>query len=92
MERPPIGVMPEIIWKQNRIISLNQAIKRRLKGNTTIPESWIIERNKLIKDLANNSVTVWHERFSAKDILELINNHIRISEQDFQAQYMQSPE
>lgn len=88
MEKPPIGVMPEGIWKENRIKMLNQAIGRRLKSNTTIPKKWINERNKLIKDLANNSVTVWSERFSALDIAELINSHKRMSEQDFQKQYM----
>lgn len=92
MEKPTIGVMPEGIWKENRIKTLNQAIGRRLKANTTIPKRWINERNKLIKDLANNSATVWSETLTALDIAELMNSHKRMSEQDFQKQYMQSPE
>jgi hypothetical protein len=51
MKKPPLGIEPEYIWKGRRVFDLEDAIQRRIGKNFEIPKEWIIERNKLIKEL-----------------------------------------
>ena len=45
--KPPIGIVPEILWKQDRWIDLGQAILRRIEASLPIPADWVEEYNRL---------------------------------------------
>lgn len=49
----PIGIMPETIWKVQRFQELKAVIERYLLDDLPIYESWVIEYNKLHKELNN---------------------------------------
>lgn len=53
MGKPSLGVIPEKIWKEQRIEALIRAIQLRLKQSTShpVPSEWIEELNKLRRDL-----------------------------------------
>ena len=50
-EKHPIGIMPETIWKINRIQDLKEGIDRFFNAGIVIPQEWIKEYNKLIKEV-----------------------------------------
>ncbi|MGJ1352370.1 hypothetical protein ACR79P_08385 [Sphingobacterium spiritivorum] len=51
VEKPPIGVVPDYIWKEQRIKELSAAIARFLESSYfIISESWIKEYNSLIQE------------------------------------------
>jgi len=52
-EKPPIGIMPEQIWKENRLTDLRKAISRYISGCYVVPIEWITEYNKLIEEALN---------------------------------------
>ena len=54
-QRPPIGIEPIFVHEENRLISIRDAIVRRLNVNNEmssqlyhIPLEWIIEYNELL--------------------------------------------
>lgn len=51
MKKPPIGIIPEIIWKEQRIQDIDAAINRYQEAGLAINTKWIYERNKLIYDI-----------------------------------------
>lgn len=51
LEKPTLGVIPEKIWKENRLKDLNEAIIKRTNSFGEIPQEWITERNKLACEL-----------------------------------------
>jgi hypothetical protein len=51
MMKPPIGIVPEIIWKQDRFIELGQAIQRRIEHTLKIPAEWVEEYNRLDEEV-----------------------------------------
>lgn len=46
-EKPPLGVIPEWLHKQNRLESLNDAIDRYKEDGRDIPYEWLQEREKI---------------------------------------------
>lgn len=49
-DRPPIGIMPEYIWKQQRYLALWETVKRYHEaGYSPMPE-WLDEMHRLAKD------------------------------------------
>lgn len=55
MNKPPLGVMPEQIWKAERIETIRRAICKRVETTgQIIPIEWIVESNKLIAELYGN--------------------------------------
>ncbi|QIG62594.1 hypothetical protein [Sporosarcina phage Lietuvens] len=48
--RPPVGVVPERIWKAERRRDLSAAIMRYLHADYPIPDGWIEEYNDLVKE------------------------------------------
>lgn len=46
--KPKIGIMPEWLWKEQRLQALTETIERYLDSNQSIPTEWIEERNSLI--------------------------------------------
>ena len=51
IEKPPLGIIPEKLWKEQRLEDINNAIKRYIDANVTIQRQWIEERNKLLLEL-----------------------------------------
>jgi hypothetical protein len=51
MNRPPLGVMPEKIWKSKRMQDLYDAILRYMQAGYPIPEEWVKEYNKLHEEV-----------------------------------------
>ncbi|MBK7883585.1 MAG: hypothetical protein IPJ81_07100 [Chitinophagaceae bacterium] len=49
--KPPIGILPEYFWKDQRFKDLCEAIKRYWDGGYKIPVEWIEEYNRLIIEL-----------------------------------------
>jgi hypothetical protein len=57
--KPPIGVMPEWMWREARYGDLADAIKRRVdSGSYPVLIEWIEEYNRLCKEI--------NERLSGK--------------------------
>lgn len=54
VKRPPLGLMPERVYKHQRFIDIRLAIKRYEAEDKEIPDSWIREHNKLLKYLKKN--------------------------------------
>jgi hypothetical protein len=45
-EKPPIGIIPEFIWKAQRRDELIYTIDRYMTAGMKVPKEWIIEFNK----------------------------------------------
>jgi len=43
VERPPIGIMPEWIWKEERLKEIDTAMSRYVEYHKNIPEEWLTE-------------------------------------------------
>ena len=56
MDRPPLGIMPQYIWKEKRWYELGQAINRGIEAGYPIKQEWVDEYNKLHEEL---SELVW---------------------------------
>lgn len=41
--KPPLGIIPEWLWKEKRLEELRTAIKRYAEANQAIPINWIVE-------------------------------------------------
>jgi hypothetical protein len=54
MNKPPIGIMPEYIWKLERIQDLKEAIYRYLDADCIPDKEWYDEYEKLIREMRNN--------------------------------------
>jgi len=50
-EKPPLGVMSEKYWKEDRLKALEIAIAKRCGTAWNIPLDWVIERNRLLNEL-----------------------------------------
>ena len=50
-ERPPLGIMPEYIWKEKRLEQLEKVINDRFNTKFDIPLEWVMERNKLAEEV-----------------------------------------
>ena len=50
-KKPPLGVIPEDIWLEQRAIAVAEAIIRYLKDSTPVPIKWTEELNDLVLDL-----------------------------------------
>ena len=50
-ERPPIGIMPEYIWKLQRKHNLAEAMWRYLSAGIAFPIIWLEEYNRLVSEL-----------------------------------------
>lgn len=48
VEKPPLGIKPKKIWKEERLKELNKAIQDRIFTTFQIPKEWIEERNSLV--------------------------------------------
>lgn len=49
-DRPPIGIMPEYIWKQQRYLALWETIKRYTEAGYIPKPEWIEEFHRLAKE------------------------------------------
>lgn len=47
--KPPLGIIPQRLWKEERLHNLRDAIQIRL-GRVEIPIEWVEEYNNLIKE------------------------------------------
>jgi hypothetical protein len=50
-EKPPSGVMPEKFWKEDRLKALDDAMSVRICTQQDIPLEWLIERNRILREL-----------------------------------------
>lgn len=48
--KPPLGVTPRIIWDEQRIKDIKEAIERRTTALEKIPVEWINEYNELLEN------------------------------------------
>jgi len=51
MKKPPKGIIPEYLWKEQRLQDIDAAIKRYQEAGCAISTAWIFERNNLLYDL-----------------------------------------
>ena len=49
--KPPIGIIPEKFWKEERLEALEIAISARIGTEWGIPLEWLIERNRILIEL-----------------------------------------
>lgn len=49
--KPPLGIVPKFIWKEQRLMNLREAIDRYLDANLKVPVTWIEEYNELLEDI-----------------------------------------
>jgi len=52
-DKPPIGIIPEELWKEQRLNDLAKAIMRYVKDFREVPPKWISEYNKIINEVMN---------------------------------------
>jgi hypothetical protein len=52
---PPIGIMPERIWKEQRLCDLHAAVKRYIDAKIPVPDEWLWEMHALHRDLSPDS-------------------------------------
>lgn len=50
-KRPAVGIIPEKLWKEQRLSELKVTIRRRLKNGDILLHTWIKEYNKLLREL-----------------------------------------
>lgn len=55
IKRPPLGIEPEYIWKEIRIIELIRAIYRYDEADIDVNNDWIIELGKLIPQVFSST-------------------------------------
>lgn len=56
--KPPIGIIPEWLWKEQRLTELRDAIKRYCEANEAVPISWIAEEYGLRGWLENHTLEI----------------------------------
>jgi len=49
--KPPLGIIPKKIWKEQRLGDLRDAVERYLEANQRVPIEWIKEYNELLEDI-----------------------------------------
>ncbi len=49
-KKPPIGIVPKYLWKEQRRHDVSMAIISYVLSESIIPESWIKEYNDFIKN------------------------------------------
>ena len=49
--KPPLGIIPKNIWKQQRMEDIREAVDRYLDANLRVPIEWIEEYNELLEDV-----------------------------------------
>lgn len=49
--KPPLGLLPERTWKEQRLTDINEAIKRYADANLPISLEWLKQRDILIQDI-----------------------------------------
>lgn len=54
--KPPLGIVPKFIWKEQRLMKLREAIDRYLDANQRVPIEWIEEYNELLEDILKGEV------------------------------------
>ena len=54
VQKPPIGLMPEWLWNEQRFNSVSEAISRYMEAGHSIPSEWIEEKFQLQKKLAKS--------------------------------------
>ena len=61
IEKPPIGLIPEQIWKERRLSDINEVLQIYIKTNRPIPEYWISERNQILSELQSKKYEKPHK-------------------------------
>jgi hypothetical protein len=56
--KPPLGIMPEWLWKEKRLQDIRDAIERYLEVNQPIPVNWIAEEYAIRGWLENHQVEI----------------------------------
>lgn len=54
-QKPPLGLMPNDIWKLKRLQDIKSAMGRYAGANMEIPKEWIDEYIYLSRDLKSNT-------------------------------------
>lgn len=47
-KKPPLGLMPEYVWKEKRVLEILEAIDRYFREEMKIPKQWYDELGRLI--------------------------------------------
>lgn len=59
MKKPALGIMPEYIWREQRVKDLKETLERRLKNCDPILEEWYVElqnHTKWLVDYYSNKI------------------------------------
>lgn len=51
--KPPLGIAPEWLWREQRVMSIKSAMERYTQSNTAIPKEWAEELAKHFEFLEN---------------------------------------
>lgn len=57
--KPPMGVVPEAIWKSLREVALTQAVYRYVEAKIDVPEEWDKEIAKLLAERESKLIRVY---------------------------------
>ena len=49
--KPPLGLMPEWLWKKKRLIEVESAIDRYTRAGVAVPPEWVVEREVLTREV-----------------------------------------
>ena len=49
--KPPLGIEPDYIWKQKRVMSLIDCISRYNTANRSVEDQWLHELERLLPEM-----------------------------------------
>lgn len=52
--KPPIGIMPLLLWKEERFHKLKSVLQEHIDRNHPVKPEWIAEYNQLLEDLVED--------------------------------------
>lgn len=58
--KPPLGIVPQHIWLENRVTALGAAITRYAVAGYTIDQAWVEEYNKHIMTLTKMTHSIYY--------------------------------
>ena len=49
--KPPLGLIPEWLWKKKRLIEVESAIGRYTRAGVEVPPEWVVEKEVLTREV-----------------------------------------
>lgn len=54
IEKPPLGIKPKWLWKEERLLELVRCISRHAQASAPVKQEWIDEMDELIREVLQN--------------------------------------